>query len=136
DMYGVVATCVTGDSVVVLLIYGALIGSDGWLLAITPQGFIPAQDRGYVIISAQLPGAASLARTTDIVRQIEKTALDTPGITRVAAFAGFSGATRTQAGNAAALFPVFEEPEIRLKKGLTAAAITADLRKRLSAIQG
>ena len=59
-----------------------------------------------------------------------------PGIVRVAAFAGFSGATRTQAGNAAALFPVFDEPEARLKKGLTAAAITADLRKRLSAIEG
>jgi len=103
-------------STLMLLFYVALIGSAGWLIAITPQGFIPAQDRGYVIISAQLPGAASLARTTDIVRQIEKTALDTPGIIRVAAFAGFSGATRTQAGNAAALFPVFEEPEVRLKK--------------------
>ena len=84
----------------------------------------------------QLPGAASLARTTEIVRQIERIALDTPGIIRVAAFAGFSGATRTQASNAAALFPVFDEPEERTKKGLTAAAITADLRKRLSAIQG
>ena len=104
-----------------LLIYVALIGSAGWLLATTPQGFIPAQDRGYVIISAQLPGAASLARTTEIVRQIEKIALDTPGIVRVAVFAGLSGATRTQASNAAALFPVFEEPEVRLKKGLSAA---------------
>src|SRR4029077_9749642 len=101
---------------VMLVIYLALIGSAGWLLATTAQGFIPAQDRGYVIISAQLPGAASLARTTEIVRQIEKTALDTPGIIRVAAFAGFSGATRTQAGNAAALFPVFEEPEVRHSK--------------------
>ena len=55
-------------------------------------------------------GAASLARTTEIVRKIEKIALDTPGIVRVAAFAGLSGATRTQASNAAALFPVFEEP--------------------------
>jgi hydrophobe/amphiphile efflux-1 (HAE1) family protein len=121
---------------VMLLIYVALIGNAGWLLATTPQGFIPAQDRGYVIISAQLPGAASLARTTEIVREIEKTALDTPGIIRVAAFAGLSGATRTQASNAAALFPVFEEPEIRLKKGLTAAKITADLRRRLLAIEG
>ena len=43
--------------------------------------------------------------------EIERIALDTPGIIRVAAFAGFSGATRTQAGNAAALFPVFDEPE-------------------------
>src|SRR4029078_4256923 len=79
---------------------------------------------------------ASLARTTEIVRQIEKTALDTPGIIRVAAFAGVSCATRTQASNAAALFPVFEEPEVRLKRGLTAAVITNELRKRLSAIQG
>ena len=134
--YARLAEFVIRHSAVMLLLYVALIGSAGWLLATTPQGFIPAQDRGYVIISAQLPGAASLARTTEIVREIEKTALDTPGIIRVAAFAGFSGATRTQAGNAAALFPVFEEPEVRLKKGLTAAAITTDLRKRLSAIQG
>jgi hydrophobe/amphiphile efflux-1 (HAE1) family protein len=121
---------------VMLVIYLALIGSAGWLLATTAQGFIPAQDRGYVIISAQLPGAASLARTTESVHQSEKTALDTPGIIRVAAFAGLSGATRTQASNSAALFPVFEEPPVRLKKGLTAARITADLRRRLLAIEG
>lgn len=134
--YGSAAGFVIRHSLVMLLIYVVLIGSAGWLLVTTPQGFIPAQDRGYVIISAQLPGAASLARTTEVVRQIEKTTLDTPGVIRVAAFAGFSGATRTQASNAAALFPVFEEPEVRLKKGLSAAVITADLRKRLAAIEG
>jgi hydrophobe/amphiphile efflux-1 (HAE1) family protein len=134
--YGSVAEFVIRHRALMLLIYLVLIGSAGWLLVTTPKGYIPAQDRGYVIVSAQLPGAASLARTTEIVRQIEKIALDTPGIIRVAAFAGLSGATRTQASNAAALFPVFEEPEVRLKKGLTAAVITGDLRKRLSAIQG
>jgi hydrophobe/amphiphile efflux-1 (HAE1) family protein len=134
--YGSAAGFVIRHSLVMLLIYVVLIGSAGWLLVTTPQGFIPAQDRGYVIISAQLPGAASLTRTTEIVRQIEKTALETPGVIRVAAFAGFSGATRTQASNAAALFPVFDEPEVRLKKGLSAAVITADLRKRLAALEG
>src|SRR6202022_669638 len=134
--YGNAANFVIRHSAVMLLIYVVLIGSAGWLLATTPQGFIPAQDRGYVIVSVQLPGAASLARTTEIVREIERISLDTPGIIRVAAFAGFSGATRTQAGNAAALFPVFEEPEVRLKRGLSAAAITGELRKRLSALQG
>jgi hydrophobe/amphiphile efflux-1 (HAE1) family protein len=113
-----------------------LIGSAGWLLYTTPQGFIPAQDRGYVIVAVQLPGAASLARTTAVVKQIEAIALDTPGVVRVPALAGLSGATRTQSGNAAALFPVFDEPEVRLKKGLSAAIITAELRKRLSAIEG
>ena len=134
--YAAAADFVIRHTVVMLVIYVALIGSAGWLLATTPQGFIPAQDRGYLIVSAQLPGAASLARTTAVVREIERIALDTPGVVRVAAFAGFSGATRTQAGNAAALFPVFDEPEARQKKGLTANAITAELRKRLSAIQG
>jgi hydrophobe/amphiphile efflux-1 (HAE1) family protein len=134
--YADIAGFVIRHRAVMLLIYVVLIGSAGWLLATTPQGYIPAQDRGYVIISAQLPGAASLARTTEIVRRIEAIALDTPGIVRVACFAGLSGATRTQASNSAALFPVFEEPEVRLKRGLTAAAITANLRKRLSAIEG
>jgi multidrug efflux pump subunit AcrB len=136
NSYADVASFVIRHRAMMLLLYVVLIGSAGWLLATTPQGYIPAQDRGYVIVSAQLPGAASLARTTEIVRRIEKIALDTPGIIRVAAFAGLSGATRTQASNAAALFPVFEEPEVRLKKGLTAAVITAELRKRLAAIEG
>ena len=134
--YGNVANFVIRHAAVMLLIYVALIGSAGWLLVTTPQGFIPAQDRGYVIVSVQLPGAASLTRTTEIVREIEKIALDTPGIIRVAAFAGFSGATRTQASNSAALFPVFEDPEERVKKGLTAASITGELRKRLSGLEG
>jgi len=134
--YAAAAGFVIRHSVLMLLAYVALIGSAGWLLVSTPQGFIPAQDRGYVIVSAQLPGAASLTRTTAVVREIERIALDTPGIVRVAAFAGLSGATRTQASNAAALFPVFEEPEVRLKKGLTASVITNDLRRRLLAIEG
>ncbi|MHC4042940.1 efflux RND transporter permease subunit [Bradyrhizobium sp. 23AC] len=136
DGYAAAAAFVIRHMVVMLAIYLALIGGAGWLLATTSQGFIPAQDRGYLIISVQLPGAASLVRTTAVVREIERIALDTPGIIRVAAFAGFSGATRTQAGNAAALFPVFDDPEARVRKGLTASVITANLRKRLSAIQG
>src|SRR6202007_2044247 len=76
------------------------------------------------------------ARTTEIGRRIESIALETPGLSHIVVFAGLSGATRTQASNSAALFPVFEEPELRLKKGLSAQVITADLRKRLSAIEG
>jgi hydrophobe/amphiphile efflux-1 (HAE1) family protein len=134
--YGSVAAFAIRHSGVMLLIYLLLIGSAGWLLVTTPQGFIPAQDRGYVIVSVQLPGAASLARTTEVVKRIEDIALSIPGIVRVPALAGLSGATRTQSGNAAALFPVFDEPAVRLQKGLTAAVITAELRKRLSAIEG
>ena len=133
--YAAAAGFVIRHSVAMLLVYAVLIGSAGWLLFTTPQGFIPAQDRGYVIVAVQLPGAASLARTTDVVRRIENIALDTPGVVRVPALAGLSGATRTQAGNSAGLFPVFDEPEVRARKGLTANSITAELRKRLAGIE-
>jgi hydrophobe/amphiphile efflux-1 (HAE1) family protein len=133
--YGTLAGFVIRHSALMLLLYAVLIGSAGWLLYATPQGFIPAQDRGYVIVVAQLPGASSLARTTAVVKRIEAIVLDTPGVARMPALAGLSGATFTQSGNAAAMFPVFENPEERIKKGLTAAAITAELRKRLSVIE-
>ena len=133
--YARLAGFVIGHAALMLVVYAVLIGSAGWLLYTTPQGFIPAQDRGYVIVAVQLPGAASLARTTDVVRRIENIALATPGVVRVPALAGLSGATRTQSGNSAALFPVFDEPEARAKKGLTANAITAELRKRLAVIE-
>ena len=134
--YGAAASFVIRHSVAMVLVYVALIASAGYLLYSTPQGFIPAQDRGYVIAVVQLPGAASLARTTAVVRQVEEIAMKTPGVVRVPAFAGLNGATRTLASNTAALFPVFDEPEVRAKKGLTASVITAELRKRLSAIEG
>ena len=134
--YGSAANFVIRHSALMLLLYAVLIGSAGWLLYTTPQGFIPAQDRGYVIVVVQLPGASSLTRTTEIVRQIERIALDVPGVVRVPSFAGFNGATRTLASNAAALFPVFDDPEHRAKKGITSTGITAELRKRLSSIEG
>jgi len=76
-----------------------------------------------------------LERTTEIVREVERIALDTPGIVRVAAFAGLSGATRTQASNAAALFPVSKNggaPE----EGLVSCQDHGELRRRLSALEG
>jgi hydrophobe/amphiphile efflux-1 (HAE1) family protein len=133
--YANAAGFVIRHSAAMLLVYVVLICSAGWLIVTTPQGFIPAQDRGYVIVAVQLPGAASLTRTTEVVRQIEEIALGIPGIVRVPSFAGLSGATRTQASNAAALFPVFDEPEARAKKGLTASSITAELRKRLASLE-
>ena len=135
DVYGGLAGFVIRHRVVMLLVYLVLIGGAGWLLATTPQGFIPAQDRGYVIVAVQLPGAASLERTTEVVRRVENIALETPGIARVPVLAGLSGATRTQSANCAALFPGFDDPEVRAKKGLTADVITAELRKRLSSIE-
>src|SRR5206468_11507206 len=69
-----------------------------------PTGFIPAQDKGYVIVAIQLPDGASLERTDAVVRRAGDVILATPGVNFAVAFAGFSGATRANSANAGAIF--------------------------------
>jgi multidrug efflux pump subunit AcrB len=71
---------------------------------IVPKGFIPAQDQGYLIVGVQLPGGASLSRTDAVVQEAVAKLLRLDGVENAVAFAGFSGATFTNATNAAAIF--------------------------------
>jgi hydrophobe/amphiphile efflux-1 (HAE1) family protein len=133
-LYGDVVRAISSIRVIMLGAFALLIGLTVWTLVSTPQGFIPQQDRGYLIVSVQLPGGASLARTTAVLKRVEEAVLATPGVVRAAVFAGFSGATRTISSSAGALFPVFAPYEERLQQGLTAQAIAGELRKRLGEI--
>jgi len=90
---------------------GAALGVYVALLALTvvgfraiPTGFIPAQDKGYLITAIQLPDGASLERTDAVIRKASDIILSTPGVRFAVAFAGFSGATRSNASNAGAIF--------------------------------
>ena len=134
ELYGRTVRWATALAPAFLAVYAVLIAITAWAVYSTPRGFIPAQDRGYVIVAIQLPSGSSLARTTDVVRRAEEIILDTPGVARAPSFAGFNGATFTLSPSAAALFPVFAPYEERLPHKLTAERITADLRTRLSAI--
>ena len=73
-----------------------------------PTGFIPAVDRGFLIIVTQLPPGAALARTDEVNRRAVEIALKTPGISSAVNIVGFSGATFTNAPNAGAIFVVLE----------------------------
>ncbi len=84
--------------------YLVLIALAIWRFAATPTGFIPAQDQGYLIVALQMPPGASLQRTDEVIRNIQKTALADSSVTGTVAFAGLDGATFTQAPNAGAMF--------------------------------
>ena len=120
---------------IVMLVYAGLIALTGWNFTRVPTGFIPAQDQGYLIVAIQLPPAASLSRTDAVVERVEQIILDTPGMEHTAAFAGFSGATFTNASNAGAIFAVMEPFSERLPKGLTGDVVLNDLRGRLFQVQ-
>lgn len=134
NLYAGVVARVLRISVVALLIYVALLGLTGWGFKKIPSGFIPAQDQGYAIVSIQLPGAASLTRTNDVTKQIEKIAMETPGVGHAVGIVGFSGATRSNTSSAAAVFVLFENFDKRSGSDLSAEAIIADLRGRVAQV--
>ncbi|MBA3962642.1 MAG: efflux RND transporter permease subunit [Chthoniobacterales bacterium] len=118
-----------------LVVYAILLVLTFFAFKRVPVGFIPALDQGYAIIAMQLPDGASLERTDAVVRQTIALALKTPGISQVVAFTGFSGATRANSSNAAALFPVFAPFDQRGRK-LDGPAVIGNLRKQLASVQG
>jgi HAE1 family hydrophobic/amphiphilic exporter-1 len=85
-------------------VYACLIALAGWRFVETPTGFIPAQDQGYLIGVIQTPPGASLQRTTQVLAEAQRIALKTPGVNGTLAFAGFDGASFTNAPNSGAMF--------------------------------
>jgi len=92
----------------VLIVYAGIVAFGGYLFTTTPQGFIPQQDRGYLIVVAQLPPGASMARTEEVMKKAGDLVLGTPGVARIVNIVGFSGATFTNAPNAGAMFVILE----------------------------
>lgn len=133
--YGNLTRGVVRRSFIMLVIYVGLIGAAGIEFFKTPKGFIPDMDQGYLITVIQLPPGSALSRTEEVVKQAAKIMASTPGVAHTVAFAGLDGATFTNASNGAAIFTPLKPFEERYAQGLSAAVITADLRKRLSAIQ-
>ncbi|MFO1075727.1 MAG: efflux RND transporter permease subunit, partial [Geminicoccaceae bacterium] len=122
-------------SVLVLVVYAGLIGLAVWQFQRAPTGFIPQQDQGYLITVIQLPPGSSLARTDEVVRKATKLALSVEGTAHTAGFAGFDGATFTNAPNSGAIFVTLKPFEERVAKGLKTADILANLRKVLGTMQ-
>jgi hydrophobe/amphiphile efflux-1 (HAE1) family protein len=120
---------------VVLAIYVALIGITGFQFARAPTGFIPEQDQGYLISVVQLPPGATLERTEAVVKKAIEIIMSTPGVEHVAPFAGLDATTFTIASNAGTIFSGLPSLYNHEVKGVTAASVLADLRKRLSVIQ-
>ena len=74
---------------VALVVYGGLIALTGVAFSKVPQGFIPPQDKDYLVAFAQLPDGATLDRTERVIRQMSTLALEHPGVANSVAFPGF-----------------------------------------------
>jgi hydrophobic/amphiphilic exporter-1 (mainly G- bacteria), HAE1 family len=118
----------------VLVVFVVLLGLTVFGYRQVPAGFIPAQDQGYLITAIELPKGASLERTDRVVQRVTDLALATPGAANAVGFAGFSGATFSNATNAGVVF-VPLKPFAERGPGDDAAAVLAKLQQRFSQIR-
>jgi multidrug efflux pump len=118
-----------------LVIYAVLAVAAGFMFKIVPPGFVPPQDKGYLIGFAQLPDAASLDRTDAVIRKMSEIAKDIPGVDNSISFPGLSINGFTNAPNAGIVF-LGLKPFSERKHGETAEAIAGEMNKRMGAIEG
>ncbi|MCM2474182.1 efflux RND transporter permease subunit [Rhizobium sp. CG5] len=116
-------------------IYLVLLGSTFFLFKAVPGGFVPPQDKQYLVGFTQLPDGASLDRTEDVVRRISDIALKVPGVESAIAFPGLSINGFTNSSNAGIVFLSLKPFEERTTPELSAGAIAGKLNIELGAIQ-
>ena len=134
--YGWLAERTVRMVVIMLALYAGIIALGLNEFRKAPQGFIPQQDRGYLIVAVQLPPGASLERTDQVMKRAANMALETPGIGNIINIVGFSGATFTNAPNAGAIFVILDPFEKRAQNpAQSAAAIQGALFGKYAAIQ-
>jgi multidrug efflux pump len=117
-------------SLLVLLLYGGLLYLTWWGFSSTPTGFIPAQDKGYLLVNVQLPDAASMPRTRDVVQRLEDIALRTRGVKHSVAIAGQSILLNAGASNFGALYLMLDDFEHRKGPELSSETIAARLQEQ------
>lgn len=110
-----------------LLTYGALVALTVWSFRAVPTGFVPAQDKYFLVGIVQLPPGASLDRTEAVTREMTRIALEQPGVESVVAFPGLSINGFVNSPSAAVLFAMLDPFEQRKDKSLSAGAIAGAL---------
>ncbi len=127
--YGSVVRGLLRLSVIVLFVYGGLMAATVAAAVKVPQGFIPEQDKGYLIVNVQLPDGASLARSDALIQKLSRVVRETPGVAHTIDLAGYSTVLSTNISNAGGMFVILSPFEERAGNAdLSAPAILRKLR--------
>jgi multidrug efflux pump len=120
---------------IALAVYAGL-SALAWLgLASVPRGFVPQQDKQYLVAFAQLPDAATLDRTESVIREMSDLILATPGVKNAVAFPGLSINGFTNSPNAGIVFVGLDPFAQRRGPELSAGAIAGAINAKFGGIQ-
>jgi multidrug efflux pump len=120
---------------IALVLYAGMLALTWFGFHHVPTGFVPPQDKGYLVAYIQLPDGASLERSREISHRMAQTINETPGVAHVVEIVGLSFVTLGNQANAASFFITLRPFNERVKSGLTGPAITVQLRRRLGSVQ-
>jgi multidrug efflux pump len=120
-------------SVIALLVYGGLMGLTFLGFKAVPVGFIPEQDKGYLVLNAQLPDGATLDRTDTLIHDLSEMARNDPGVAHTIDLPGYSVVLSTNISNVGGMFIILKPFEERAgKPELSAPAVMGRLRKQFA----
>ena len=135
EKYSTGVASVLRKGTVALIVYGGLVLLTGWSFNKVPTGFVPSQDKQYLIAFAQLPDGASLDRTEAVIRKMSEIGLKQAGVESAVAFPGLSINGFSVAPNAGITFLTLKPFEERTPPDLSGKAIAAALNKQFAGIQ-
>jgi multidrug efflux pump len=131
---GVVRRVLRG-STVAMVVYAGLMGLTYLGFSSTPTGFVPQQDKQYLVGFVQLPDAATLDRTQEVVERMSAIAMANPGVENAVAYPGLSINGFTNSPNSAVVFTPLKPFDQRKDPSLSGPAIAADLNRQFAEIQ-
>ena len=135
DAYGGGVRRILSRKAVMMGIYLVMVGLTVVLFRAVPGGFVPGQDKQYLVGFAQLPDGATLDRTEEVIRRMTDIALKTPGVESALGFPGLSINGFTNSSNAGIVFAMLKPFEERRSRELSGNAIALQLNQKYSAIQ-
>ncbi len=134
-LYGRGVSGVIRKAAFALVVYVGLVFLAGWSFNHVPTGFVPTQDKQYLVAFAQLPDGASLDRTEAVIRRMSQIALDHEGVESAIAFPGLSINGFTASPNSGIVFVSLKPFEEREKPELSGFALAGDLNAKFASIQ-
>jgi multidrug efflux pump len=132
--YGRGVTRVLSRKAVMMGVYLVLVAATGLLFKAVPGGFVPGQDKQYLIGFAQLPDGATLDRTEDVVRRMGEIVLKHPGVEHAVSFPGLSINGFTNSSNSGIVFAALKSFDERKSPQLSGGAIAGQLNQQFGAI--
>ena len=113
-----------------MAIYAGMLVLTWWQFYRTPTGFIPQQDKGYLVLNVELPNSASLERTEKVMAQIDETVRNTPGVAHTIGISGQSLILNANAPNLGSFYVLLDEFGKRHHSGQDADSIAKEIQRR------